>query len=318
MKVALAGEALIDFTSLGRMRFQGYFGGSPLNTAVAVARLGQSASYITQLSTDLFGVRLRRHLEENGVDTRFVLSHPAPTTLAFVERDGNVNRYQFLARDTADSLYAPVPLPTLPKETAFLHFGSVSLLAEPAATSITRLVERHCDRVIVVFDPNVRPTLIPDADAYRRRFAEWIRYTHLLKLSEDDAAYLASSAGVDVAIAQWLDAGPLAVVVTSGASGARLYRRSAEPFVVPASRVRVADTIGAGDTLTAATVVALLERGVSRPRDLVELSTDDWRQILEFATAAAAVNCMRHGANPPTRQEVSEFLAGTGRVPEPG
>lgn len=318
MKVALAGEALIDFTSLGSMRFQGYFGGSPLNTAVAVARLGQSAGYVTQLSTDLFGVRLRRHLEENGVDTHLVLSHPAPTTLAFVERDGDVNRYQFLAGGSADSLYAPVPLPTLPKETAFLHFGSVSLLAEPAATSITQLVERHCDRVTVVFDPNVRSTLIPDSDAYRRRFAEWIHCTHLLKLSEDDAAYLAGSADVDEAIAQWLDAGPLAVVVTSGASGARLYRRNAEPLVVPAFRVRVADTIGAGDTLTAATIVALLERGVLRPPGLAELPTDDWRQILEFAAAAAAVNCTRHGANPPTRQEVSKLLAREGKAPEPG
>lgn len=316
--MALAGEALIDFTSLGSMRFQGYFGGSPLNTAVAVARLGQSAGYIAQLSTDLFGVRLRRHLEENGVDTRLVLSHPAPTTLAFVERDGDVNRYQFLARDSADSLYAPVPLPTLPEETAFLHFGSVSLLAEPAATSITRLVEGHCDRVTVVFDPNVRPTLIPDPDAYRRRFTEWIRCTHLLKLSEDDAAYLAGAADVDEAIAQWLDAGPLAVIVTSGASGARLYRRNAAPLVVSALRVRVADTIGAGDTLTAATIVALLERGVSRASGLAQLATDDWRKILEFATAAAALNCTRHGANPPTRQEVSELLAGKSPATEPG
>jgi len=118
VKVALAGEALIDFTSVGDLRFQGYCGGSPLNTAIAVARLGQQCGYITQLSTDLFGERLRRHLEDNGVDTRFVLSHPAPTSLAFVDRDGEANRYQFLLQGTADSLYAPTPLPVLPSETA--------------------------------------------------------------------------------------------------------------------------------------------------------------------------------------------------------
>ncbi|HZP92867.1 MAG TPA: carbohydrate kinase [Burkholderiales bacterium] len=309
MRVALAGEALIDFAGIGEMRFQGYCGGSPLNTAVAAARLGQATGYITQLSTDLFGVRLRRHLEENGVDTRFVLSHCAPTTLAFVEHDGEQSRYQFLARGSADSLYAPDPLPELPAETAFLHFGSVSLLLEPAASSITRLVERHRSRVVIVFDPNVRPTLIENADAYRRRCAEWIRACHLLKLSEEDAAYLAGHGDLDSAVAAWLESGPRAALVTHGARGLRLYRRAAAPLRVPAFRVPVADTIGAGDTLTAATIVALIERGAARAEDLNALSEPDWREVLTFAAAAAALNCMRPGADPPTRREVGEFLS---------
>lgn len=308
MKVAIAGEALIDFASLGGMRFQGYCGGSPLNTAVAVARLGQDVGYLTQLSTDLFGTRLRRHLEENGVDTRFVLSHPGPTTLAFVERDGETNRYQFLARQSADSLYAPDPLPELPPEIVFLQFGSVSLLADPAATSIAHLVDRHRHRAVIVFDPNVRPTLIDDMDAYRRRCAAWIQSSDLLKLSEEDAAILASGADVDRAITRWLESGPQAVLVTAGANGVRLYRRGAEPLQVPGFRVEVIDTVGAGDTLTAGTIVALLERGLRRVEELSRLATDDWRAVLTFACAAAALNCMRAGANPPSRQEVGDFL----------
>lgn len=309
MKVALAGEALIDFASVGEMLFQGYCGGSPLNTAVAVARLGQSAGYLSQFSTDLFGVRLRCHLEENGVDTRFVLSHSAPSTLAFVAHDGETSRYQFLAKDTADALYAPDPLPDLPEETAFLHFGSVSLLVEPAATTITRLVERHRGRAIIVFDPNVRPTLIADPAAYRARCRGWIRASHLIKLSEEDAAYIAGSPDIDAAIAGWLDAGPLAVVLTQGARGARLFRRGSEPVAMLAFQVAVADTIGAGDTLTAATVVALLEHGVTHVQKLSRLSDTEWREILRFAMAAAALNCTRHGANPPTRDDVVRFLA---------
>lgn len=309
MRVALAGEALIDFASVGEMRFQGYCGGSPLNTAVAVARLGQPTGYITQLSTDLFGVRLRRHLEDNRVDTRFVLSHPAPSTLAFVEHDGETNRYQFLAKDTADALYAPQSLPELPEETAFLHFGSVSLLVEPAATAITRLVEQHRRRVIIVFDPNVRPTLIADAAAYRARCRGWILASHLIKLSEEDAAYIAGNADIDSAIAGWLDTGPIAVLLSRGPGGVRLYRRGSAPFDMPAFRVEVADTIGAGDTLTAAAVVALLERGVSSTGQLALMDDAAWREVLRFATTAAAINCTRLGADPPTRDEVARYLA---------
>lgn len=308
MRAAIAGEALIDFTSVGDLRFQGYCGGSPMNAAVAAARLGVSVGFVSQLSTDLFGVRLRRHLETNGVDTRFVLSHPAPTTLAFVERDGEVNRYQFLANGTADTLYAPDPPPTLPAETAFLHFGSVSLLAEPAASSFTRLVELHRDRLTVVLDPNVRPTLIGDEDAYRRRCQDWIGASHLLKLSDDDAAYLAAGCDVEEAIDGWLGSGPRAVVLTSASRGARMYARGREAVVVPAFEVAVVDTIGAGDTFTAAITVGLLERGVTDPDGLLQLPAPEWRAVLRFAAAAAAINCTRPGADPPRRDEVADFL----------
>ena len=140
MRIAQLGEALIDFTSTGPLAFQGHLGGSPFNTAVACARLGQPTGFLGQLSTDLFGEALVRHLQENGVDTRFVVRSDAPSTLAFVERTTATNRYAFFRHGAADVGWAPRPLPALPAETAFLHFGSISLLAEPAAT--TRPVSR--------------------------------------------------------------------------------------------------------------------------------------------------------------------------------
>ncbi len=314
MKVALAGEALIDFTSVGDLRFQGYCGGSPLNTAIAVARLGQQCGYITQLSTDLFGERLRRHLEDNGVDTRFVLSHPAPTSLAFVDRDGEANRYQFLLQGTADSLYAPTPLPVLPAETAILLFGSVSLLVEPEATSVTSLAMNHRDRVTLIFDPNVRPSLILSPAAYRERCRSWIRASHIVKMSDDDLAYLSGAADVAATIDEWLEDGPVALIVTSGSDGARVFRRGEAPVHVPSFQVPIADTIGAGDTFSAATIVALLERGSATPQAVGSLSTPEWTDVLRFAAAAAALNCTRPGADPPTRRELRDFLD-SARVP---
>jgi fructokinase len=319
VRVAVAGEALIDFASIGDLRFQGYCGGSPLNTAVAVARLGTATGYISQLSTDPFGQRLRQHMEANDVDTRFVLSHAAPSTLAFVQQEHGENRYVFLANRTADTLYDPDPAPTLPAEAAFLAFGSVSLLAEPSAGSFTRLVEAHRRRLTVVFDPNVRATLIADAADYRRRLERWVSMSHLVKLSEEDVAYLAGDGAPDEAIARWLETGPAAVLLTLGSEGARVYRRGRDPLGVPGFRVDVADTIGAGDTFTAGAIVGLLESGVVDPAGLAALTDDVWRSVLRFAIAAAAINCTRRGADPPTHAEVNALLAGRdGTVPDAG
>ncbi|HEV7605213.1 MAG TPA: carbohydrate kinase [Candidatus Limnocylindrales bacterium] len=310
MRVAVAGEALIDFASIGDLRFQGYCGGSPLNTAVAVARLGTATGYVTQLSTDLFGLRLRQHLEANDIDTRFVLSHPAPSTLAFVQHEHGENSYVFLASGTADTLYDPDPVPNLPAEAAVLAFGSVSLLAEPSAGSFTRLVEAHRRRLTVVFDPNVRPTLIADAADYRNRLERWVAMSHLVKLSEEDLAYLTGDGLPDAVIAHWLEIGPTAVLLTLGSEGARVYRRGRDPVEVPGFRVEVADTIGAGDTFTAGAIVGLLQSGVVESGDIAGLTDDVWRTILRFAIGAAAINCTRPGADPPTQAEVDAFLRG--------
>ncbi|WP_062472679.1 carbohydrate kinase family protein, partial [Variovorax boronicumulans] len=224
MRIALTGEALIDFTAGegGTLAFLGHEGGSPLNTAVACARLGQPTGFLTQLSTDLFGERLMAFLERNGVDTRLILRSDAPSTLAFVERTPQTNRYAFYTRGSADATWAPEPLPQLPAECRFLHFGSISLLQEPASSRITDLVAAHTGRCVIVFDPNVRPSLIPDMAAYRARVSEWFAMADLVKLSDEDAALLAPGRPVDVLAAECLTAGARAVVVTRGGAGATL------------------------------------------------------------------------------------------------
>ena len=205
MRIALTGEALIDFTAseAGTLAFLGHEGGSPLNTAVACARLGQPTGFLTQLSTDLFGERLMRFLERNGVDTSFILRSNAPSTLAFVERTPQTNRYAFYTRGSADATWAPEPLPQLPAECRFLHFGSISLLQEPAATRIAELVTANAGRRVIVFDPNVRPSLIPDMAAYRERVTGWLAMADLVKLSDEDAELLAPGQPVDALAADY-------------------------------------------------------------------------------------------------------------------
>jgi fructokinase len=310
MHIALAGEALIDFTSTGPLGFQGHEGGGILNTAVACARLGRPTGFITQLSTDLFGEQLLRHMQANGLDTRHVLCSAAPSTLAFVERTPTTNRYAFYRNGSADAQWAPAALPDLGADCRVLVFGSISLLQEPAGSRITELVEaEHGRGRLTVFDPNMRASLLDDPDAYRQRFfARWLRATDLLKLSDEDAALLAPGLDLDEAAVRLLAGGPQAVVMTRGAAGATLYRAGQAPLSVPAPRVTVADTIGAGDTFTAGLVVSLLNQGVTRADGLAGLPEATWRTALQFAVTAAALNCTREGADPPDRAVVEAAL----------
>ncbi|MEO8409431.1 MAG: carbohydrate kinase [Propionivibrio sp.] len=308
MHIALAGEGLIDFTGSGGMAFQGHCGGSPLNVAVACARLGQPTAYLTQLSTDLFGEQLLQHLQGNGVDTRYVTRSDAPSTVAFVERGPQTNRYAFYSRGSADSGWAPDPLPQLPESCRFLHFGSISLLQDPAASAISRLIAANAGERIIVFDPNVRLSLIDDLAAYRWRCEQWLRHTDLLKLSDEDVEALAPGVDHAAAAAIWLQAGVRAVVITRGGDGATLYRQTQAPLHVAAPQVEVVDTIGAGDTFTAGLSVALLQQGVSEAADLATLPDAGWLQVMRCAAHAAALSCARAGANPPALDQVQEAL----------
>ena len=314
MHIALAGEALIDFTGSGNMAFQGHCGGSPLNSAVACARLGQPTAYLTQLSTDLFGDQLLQHMHANGIDTRFVQRSDAPSTVAFVERGPSTNRYAFYSRGSADSGWSPEPLPALPESCRFLHFGSISLLQDPAASRISEFVAANAGQRVVVFDPNVRLSLIADLPAYRQRMQRWLRCTDLLKLSDEDVDALAPGMLHSDAALVWLQAGPRAVVITSGGDGAVLYRNGHPPMPIAAPRVKVVDTIGAGDTFTAGLSVALFNQGVREAIELDSLSDSAWHQVLQFAATAAALNCTREGANPPTLAEVRAALSKAGAL----
>ncbi|WP_295988593.1 carbohydrate kinase [uncultured Variovorax sp.] len=311
MRIALTGEALIDFTAseAGNLAFLGHEGGSPLNTAVACARLGQPTGFLTQLSTDLFGERLMGFLQRNGVDTSFILRSSAPSTLAFVERTPQTNRYAFYTQGSADATWAPEPLPQLPASCRFLHFGSISLLQEPAATRIAELIAANRGQRVIVFDPNVRPSLISDMAAYRDRVQGWFGMADLVKLSDEDAALLAPGQPVDALAAECLKAGARAVIVTRGGDGATLWRTGRAPLSVAAPRVTVVDTIGAGDTFTAGLSVALLTQGVEQPGQIDALDDDDWKAVMGFAATAAALNCTREGADPPTLDAVHAALA---------
>ncbi|GAA4763403.1 carbohydrate kinase [Streptomyces sanyensis] len=300
--IVVAGEALIDLVPLSAgdplAPLRPVRGGGPYNTAVALARLGAEAAFCSRISTDAFGDALVGRLREEGVGVGLVQRGPEPTTLALasVGADGSAV-YDFRTEGTADRLFqAPG---RLPEGTLAVAFGTCSLVLEPGASAYEELMREAAGRgVFTALDPNIRPGLIPDADAYRRRFARWLPHTGLLKLSEEDAAWLGGT------VPDWLSAGPGAVVVTRGARGLRVHLREGPPVEVPAAPVEVVDTIGAGDTVYAALLHALAERGALRPGALGALTRGDWREVLAFAARAAALTCSRRGAEPPYAGEV--------------
>ncbi|WP_435858827.1 carbohydrate kinase family protein [Streptomyces pathocidini] len=279
-------------------------GGGPFNTALALGRLGSPVAFCSRVSTDAFGEALLRGLRAEGVDTALVQRGDEPTTLAVaaVTPDGSAG-YGFYAEGTADRLFSlPGPLPEAARAVAL---GTCSLVLEPGASAYERLLRRESERgLCTVLDPNIRPGLIPDADAYRARFRSWLPYTTLLKLSEEDAAWLGGSPR------DWLAAGPAAVVLTHGADGLRVWTRDGGEVSAPGEPVEVVDTIGAGDTVTAALLHRLAAHDALSPEAVPQLPAATWQDTLTYASRAAAVTCTRPGAEPPYAAELQDLARG--------
>ena len=297
------GEALIDFKQQDGLDFKGYEGGSPMNVAIAASRLGSAVGFGGQVSSDLFGESLRSYLEENRVDTSFLLESERPSTLAFVaEIDGDAH-FSFMGEGAADRHYDPQPRPSLPASVTHIMFGSISLLYEPTSSSITDIIAAHQDSAVVVLDPNVRPALTPDKDDYVRKLHGWVALADIVKVSAQDLEWLYGERNPKATAEDWLGRGPSAVLITDGGEGVTLYRSKQPPLKVKAPKVEVVDTVGAGDTFTGTLLSELSQRD-----ELAALSDEAWSEVLNLAAHGAALNCTRDGADPPTRAELDAFM----------
>jgi len=304
--IVVGGEALVDMvpgaeqTNDGLSSLVPRLGGGPYNVALAAGRLGTPTAFLSRISTDHFGRALRDRLTASNVDISMVQEGVEHTTLAVVALAPNGSAsYTFYTEGSADRLVAdPGPLP---EEVTVLCVGTLGMVLEPGATTYETVLRREARRgVLTALDPNIRADLIADADAYRRRFASWLPDVRLLKLSDDDAEWLAGADDLDAAVKSWLDAGVDAVVLTRGGDGLAVHTGSVT-VSVPSAPVDVIDTIGAGDTVQGALLSWLHDRGVGT---LTGLGETDWRELLTFAARAASVTVSRSGAEPPTAAEM--------------
>ena len=263
--IVTCGEALIDMLPRkgtdGAAVFQPFAGGSVFNVAIALGRLGVPAGFFGGLSTDFFGTMLREALEKSRVDVSFANFSDRPTTLAFVTLIAGQARYAFFDEHSAGRMLTSADLPAFPAALRALHFGSFSLAAEPCGSAYEALMQREHVARVISLDPNIRPTLIKNRDAHLARLERLVGLADIVKFSDDDLAWMAPETAFDRFAKAWLERGAKLVIMTRGEAGALARSRRAS-VAVPSVKVTVADTIGAGDTFSAALMARLDQRGL--------------------------------------------------------
>ena len=317
------GDALIDFmpakSADGRDAYVPVVGGSCLNVAVAMARLGAPAGLLGGISTDLFGGMIADHALGSNVDLRYAVRSPAETTLAFVRFIDGEPHYVFYDEGTAAQRWTyrrgSIDFASLDA----LHLGSTTLINDPVSTQVMAAVDDARGSTTISFDPNCRPNLVRDKADYLRRMDAFAARVDIVRMSDVDFEFLHGGDDYARKAAALLAAGATLVVVTRGQRGVLAWHRAAGLVEVTAPRVEVADTIGAGDSFQGALLVALREIGRIDVDALASMSADELRRALTFATACAAFTCGRAGADPPRRAELHAELIDVllGRRPLP-
>ncbi len=311
----VCGEALFDvFTAevVDQAAFEvplsARVGGSPLNVAVGLARLGCPVAMLTGLSTDFLGERLLASLQSEGVKTHLIARKQAPTTLGLVQQDAaGVPSYAFYGNGAADRLLTLDDVNVDLEGTAVIHFGSYSIVAQPTADSYFALAQQYSGKRLLSLDPNVRLNVQPDLEVWRQRIAELVPLVNVLKVSDEDLHSLYPDQQPEAIIEEWLKLGPQLIALTRGANGASLWSHQ-DRADVSGQTVKVIDTVGAGDTFQASLLDAVLSLKNSTAVWSKQLNNETLFKIGHTAAVAAAITCSRRGANLPTRAEVQAAL----------
>ncbi len=307
--ITTIGEVLIDLTQSGKTeqgipKFDANPGGAPANLAVAASRLGARTAFIGRVGRDSFGDYLRRCLAENGVDVRGLsVDEKAHTTLAVVALDEKGERTFSFYRDPSADVnlsmeYVPMELLS---STKILHFGSVSLTAEPARTATLEAARTaKASGAWVSYDPNYRSSLWPDEQTAIRNMLAPLPLVDILKVSDEELPLLTGLSDPEEGSARLAEQGVRLVLVTLGAHGA-FYRFDGHTGHVPGVPCKVGDTNGSGDTFFGAALSQLVKLD-----SLDQLTVPELERILAFANKAASITTSRHGAIPamPTLAEV--------------
>ena len=297
-QVWVAGEVLIDLIPDGSER-KPIVGGGPANTAKALSKLGIDTQFIDGISSDQYGQMAKGELVSAGVKLDYVKYSDKPTCLAIVSlSDSGSASYEFVIENTAtfdfNSTWLPNPQTERP---ALLHTGTLATAIEPGASVLLEWAQSVAKVAPIVFDPNIRPAVISDQKQYVMQVERWVSISSAVKVSDEDLKWLYPSLEIEQVVDNWLAKGPSLIVVTNGDKGLAGYRMG-EKVSVDAVKVVVADTVGAGDTVGAILVEAIVKDGLDT------LSGVRLEMMLKRAAKAAAITVSRSGANPPTLKEI--------------
>jgi len=316
--IVCIGEAVIDMVQtnvpgLGEV-FLPLPGGCSYNTSIAISRLGTPAAFLGRLSTNFFGEILVKRLRENNVRDDLLIRCDQNSILAFVRIEkGKDPQYAFYDEGTSDRFLLPENLKPLPAETTCIVFGSISMTMEPIASTIEKLILKEAERKksVIALDPNIRPIMIGDRDAYIKRFEKWVGASTITKISSEDLEYIFPNTEPEEALRKIIDMGSRLAIATLGPNGAIAMLHCADGVIrVSASAAQipeVADTVGAGDTFHGAFLSWLHQRGKMSHNAIAGLNENDLYDALVFANKAAAIVCTRRGAEPPNMEEIEKL-----------
>jgi len=292
------GEALMDLVgNQGPFERAEHVGGSPLNVAVGLARLGRTVDFLTHIADDESGRRIADYVEACGA--RIVpgsrSARRTSTAVATIADDGSASYTFDLDWRLAGEPDVAPPL--------FVHTGSIAAVREPGCVTAAELVELYHASAMVTLDPNVRPSLIVDPEAARARIQRLVERSDVVKVSDEDLSWLRPGREPERTARTWLSAGPAIVVVTMGARGS-IALCSAGEARVAARRVRVVDTVGAGDAFMVGLLDALWEQdflGAERRDALRRIGLGQVKAALDAASLSSALTVARAGADLPDR-----------------
>jgi fructokinase len=298
MSIWVCGEVLIDLIPDCSGERVPHVGGGPANTAKALARLGHDVYFIDGISSDKYGQMSRQELLDDEVKLDLALNSDKPTCLAVVSlNESGGASYEFEIDGTATFDFSDSWLPDPSRyKPSVLHIGTLVTVIQPGADVLYDWAMKVAEFAPIVFDPNVRSVVMNDRDKYLVAVERWVAISSVVKVSDDDLAWLYPGQQYADVAKRWINDGAALVVVTRGADG--LVGCTADGSVaVPGVKVDVADTVGAGDTVGAIVVEAMIEKGV------LNLTGDTLKAVLSRAAVAAGITCSRKGARPPYKHE---------------
>jgi fructokinase len=307
------GESLVDIVEQGGQVTGEHVGGSPLNVAVGLARLGRDVDFLTHIGDDPYGRRIAEYVKTSGAQlvSGSVTAAQTPTARVRVGEDGSADYVFELDWQLSGTPEVGPPI--------FVHTGSIAAVREPGCLAVAALIDTYHVSATVTFDPNVRSALIVDRDLARERIEHLVERSDIVKVSEEDLRWIDPDRPPERMAQTWLSLGPSVVAVTMGDRGA-VAVCAAGVTRVPAQPAQVIDTIGAGDAFTAGFIDALWTMdllGAQRRADLRAIDLDALTSALDAASKAAAFTVARAGADLPDREALDAPAATTTRTKPP-
>ena len=307
--ILCCGESLIDMipeqTIRGGSGFVPHAGGAIFNTAIGLGRLDCSVGLMSGISTDIFGQQLMADLKASNVDTNNVIRSDRPTTLAFVKLSGGQASYSFFDENSAGRMIGSDDLPIQLGNVTALLFGGISLACDPGAEAYLQFAEAYAEGLVVMVDPNIRPSFISDEAAFRDRIERIFRLADIVKVSDEDLNWLFQGPEtLEQKIFKLQKIGPAVVILTRGSLGAQAWTPVGNSVFVESQKVDVIDTVGAGDSFNAGLLGSLAAAGLLNKAVIRSISESDTITAMEFGAHVAAITVGRAGSNPPWKHEL--------------